>query len=60
VTPRKPLLHAAYRGNIDFKNVGKFLDNLLNIKIIPSVIKFILANEVNMLPGGERKNAGIL
>jgi len=54
------LLHAAYRGNIDFKNVGKFLDNLLNIKNIPSVIKFILANEVNMLPAGERKNAGII
>jgi len=54
------LLHEAYRGNIDFKNVGKFLDNLLNIKNIYSVIKFILANGVDMLPEGERKNAGIL
>jgi len=59
-TPRKPLLHAAYGGNIDFKKVGKFIDNLLNIKNIYSVIKFILANKGDMPPGGQRKNAGIL
>jgi len=54
------LLHAAYGGNIDFKKVGKFIDNLLNIKNIYSVIKFILANKGDMPPGGQRKNAGIL
>jgi heterodisulfide reductase subunit B len=58
-TPRKPLLHAAYRGNIDFKNIGEILVNLLNVKNIYSVIKFILANKVDMPPGVQRKNTGI-
>jgi hypothetical protein len=56
-TPRKALLHAAYRGNIDIKNVSEILDKLLNIKKNYSVIKFILAKKVDMPPGDQRKNA---
>jgi len=58
--PCKALLHEAYGGNIDFKNISKFIDNLLNIKIMFPIIKFILANKIDMLPKGQRKNAGIL
>jgi hypothetical protein len=54
-TPPKPLLHAAYRGNIDFKIVGKIIYNPLNIMNIFSVIKFILANEANVLPNDQRE-----
>jgi hypothetical protein len=47
------LVSAAYRRNIDFKTG---LDNILNIKYISSVVKFILANEVDMLPGDGGKS----
>jgi PAS domain-containing protein len=44
------LVSAAYRRNIDFKTGDNIFDKLLNIKHISSVVKFILANEVDMLP----------
>jgi hypothetical protein len=47
----EPLVLAACSRNVDFKFANKFLENLLNINNMFSIIKFILANEVNMLPG---------
>jgi hypothetical protein len=37
------MLNATYEGNIDFKTDNKILDKLLDIKHIPSVIEFIIA-----------------
>jgi hypothetical protein len=49
------LLHAAYKGNIDFKTGERILYNVLNIRHVLSVIKFILADEVDMLSDDWRK-----
>lgn len=48
--PLEPLVLAACSRNIDFKFANKLLGNLLNINNIFTIIKFILANEVDMLP----------
>jgi len=49
------LVSAAYRRNIDFKTGDNIFDKILNIRHISSVVKFILANEVDMLPGDRGK-----
>ena len=54
--PLKPLVSAAYSRNIDFKIGDNVFDCILNIKHISSVVKFILANEVDMLPGNGGKS----
>lgn len=51
MTPLGPLVLAACSQNIDFKLANMFLDNLLNIKDIPTIVKFIFAGVVEMLPG---------
>ena len=51
MTPLEPLVLAACSRNIDFKFANKFIDNLMNINNMFPIIKFILANKVNMLPG---------
>ena len=45
----KPLLQAAYRGNIDFKNVDNIFYKLLNIIAIMDYFIFMFINEADLM-----------